>query len=64
MHENNSFNMLYLTDPDPRGSMGLGGKRRAVLGYASTAVQAIDCEDRQDGVAPRVAAAQRLAADC
>ena len=24
--EHNGFNMLYLTDPDPRGSMGLGGK--------------------------------------
>jgi alcohol dehydrogenase (cytochrome c) len=40
--ESNSFNILYLTDPDPRGSMGLGGKRRAVLGYTSTAIQAID----------------------
>ena len=28
MHEQNGFNMLYLTDPDPRGSMGLGGKLR------------------------------------
>ena len=26
VHERNGFNMLYLTDPDPRGSMGLGGK--------------------------------------
>ena len=26
VHEHNGFNMLYLTDPDPRGSMGLGGK--------------------------------------
>ena len=25
--ENNGFNMLYLTDPDPRGSMGLAGKQ-------------------------------------
>ena len=24
--ENNGFNFVYLTDPDPRGSMGLGGK--------------------------------------
>src|SRR4029453_14073501 len=24
--ENNGFQMLYLTDPDPRGSMGLGGQ--------------------------------------
>jgi alcohol dehydrogenase (cytochrome c) len=40
--ESNSFNMLYLTDPDPRGSMGLGGKRFSVLGYESNALQAID----------------------
>ena len=26
VQEHNGFNMLYLTDPDPRGSMGLGGK--------------------------------------
>jgi alcohol dehydrogenase (cytochrome c) len=40
--ESNSFNMLYLTDPDPRGSMGLGGKRFSILGYESNALQAID----------------------
>ena len=44
VNESNSFNMLYLTDPDPRGSMGLGGKRRAVLGYTSTGIQAIDAK--------------------
>ena len=26
VHEHNGFNIVYLTDPDPRGSMGLGGK--------------------------------------
>jgi len=31
--ENNGFNLLYLTDPDPRGSMGLGGKDRVVVGF-------------------------------
>jgi alcohol dehydrogenase (cytochrome c) len=40
--ESNSYNLLYLTDPDPRGSMGLGGKRFFVLGYESNALQAID----------------------
>ena len=40
--ESNSFNMLYLTDPDPRGSMGLGGKRFFVTGFESNALQAID----------------------
>jgi alcohol dehydrogenase (cytochrome c) len=42
VHESNSFNIVYLTDPDPRGSMGLAGKRRAMMGYTSTAVHAIE----------------------
>jgi alcohol dehydrogenase (cytochrome c) len=41
-HENTGFNILYLTDPDPRGSMGLGGKRFSIVGYAGNAFQAID----------------------
>ena len=40
--ESNGFNILYLTDPDPRGSMGLGGKRFYVTGFESNALQAID----------------------
>ena len=40
--ENNGFNMLYLTDPDPRGSMGLGGKDRVVVGSGGNAFSAID----------------------
>jgi alcohol dehydrogenase (cytochrome c) len=40
--ESNSFNLLYLTDTDPRGSMGLGGKRWSILGFESNALQAID----------------------
>ena len=40
--ESNSFNILYLTDPDPRGSMGLGGKRWYITGFESNALQAID----------------------
>jgi len=40
--ESNSFNILYLTDPDPRGSMGLGGKRWSILGFESNALRAID----------------------
>jgi alcohol dehydrogenase (cytochrome c) len=42
VHEINGFNILYLTDPDPRGSMGLGGKRFAIVGFDSFALQAID----------------------
>ena len=41
-HENNGFNILYLTDPDPRGSMGLGGKRAAIVGFDGNAFNAID----------------------
>jgi alcohol dehydrogenase (cytochrome c) len=33
--ENNAFNMLYLTDPDPRGSMGLAGKIMSPLNLGS-----------------------------
>ena len=40
--ENNGFNLLYLTDPDPRGSMGLGGKDRVPVGSAINAFTAID----------------------
>ena len=40
--ENNGFNLLYLTDPDPRGSMGLAGKDRIVVGSGGNAFSAID----------------------
>ncbi len=40
--ENNGFNLLYLTDPDPRGSMGLGGKDRVPVGSGGNAFSAID----------------------
>ena len=40
--EANSFNMLYLTDPDPRGSMGLGGKLRVEVGSAGKFLTAIE----------------------
>ena len=40
--ENNGFQLIYLTDPDPRGSMGLGGKqtvaRRVASGNFLTAI--------------------------
>ncbi|MGD8810629.1 MAG: PQQ-binding-like beta-propeller repeat protein, partial [Gammaproteobacteria bacterium] len=41
-HENNGYNVLYLTDPDPRGSMGLGGKRASIIGFVGSAFQGID----------------------
>jgi alcohol dehydrogenase (cytochrome c) len=42
VHEQNSYNMLYLTDPDPRGSMGLGGKTRVPVGDLENFLTAID----------------------
>jgi alcohol dehydrogenase (cytochrome c) len=42
VNENNGFNILYLTDPDPRGSMGLGGKMVANVGSAGSFLTAID----------------------
>ena len=42
VHEHNGFNLLYLTDPDPRGSMGLGGKSVFQLGSAGDFLTAID----------------------
>ena len=51
VNENNGFNILYLTDPDPRGSMGLGGKTVAQVGSAGSFLTAHRPEDRQGGVA-------------
>jgi alcohol dehydrogenase (cytochrome c) len=42
VNENNGFNILYLTDPDPRGSMGLGGKAVAQVGSAGSYLTALD----------------------
>ena len=42
VHERNGFNILYLSDPDPRGSMGLGGKIRTQVGSAPSYLTAID----------------------
>ncbi len=42
VHEHNGFNLLYLTDPDPRGSMGLGGKAVFQLGSGGDYLTAID----------------------
>jgi alcohol dehydrogenase (cytochrome c) len=42
VQEHNGFNLLYLTDPDPRGSMGLGGKTVFNLGSLGDYLTAID----------------------
>jgi alcohol dehydrogenase (cytochrome c) len=41
-HEHNGFNLLYLTETDPRGSMGLAGKIVAGVGSFPSALRAID----------------------
>jgi alcohol dehydrogenase (cytochrome c) len=40
--EHNGFNILYLTEPDPRGSMGLGGKAVGSLGSAGDFLVGLD----------------------
>ena len=40
--ESNTFSMLYLTDLDPRGSMGLGGKEEVAVGNPGSYLSAID----------------------
>ena len=42
VQEHNGFNMLYLTDPDPRGSMGLAGKQPFNLGSLGDYLTAVD----------------------
>lgn len=40
--EGNGFSIFYLTDLDPRGSMGLGGKEEASVGSGGNYLSAID----------------------
>ena len=40
--EKNGYSIFYLTDPDPRGSMGLGGKEEVQVGSAGNFLTAID----------------------
>jgi len=40
--EHNAFSIFYLTDPDPRGSMGLGGKEEVRIGQRGSFLTAID----------------------
>jgi alcohol dehydrogenase (cytochrome c) len=42
IHERNGFNLLYLTETDPRGSMGLAGKAVGQVGAWPSALRAID----------------------
>jgi alcohol dehydrogenase (cytochrome c) len=40
--EGNGYSIFYLTELDPRGSMGLGGKEEAAVGTAGNYLSAID----------------------
>jgi alcohol dehydrogenase (cytochrome c) len=40
--ERNGWSIFYLTDPDPRGSMGLGGKEEVTVGSSGSFLTAID----------------------
>jgi alcohol dehydrogenase (cytochrome c) len=40
--EDDSYSVFYLLDPDPRGSMGLGGKLEAHIGTAASYLTALD----------------------
>jgi alcohol dehydrogenase (cytochrome c) len=40
--EGNGYSIFYLTDVDPRGSMGLGGKEEAGVGSGGSFLSAID----------------------
>src|SRR6185437_11834798 len=40
--EHNAYSIFYLTDPDPRGSMGLGGKEEVNVGSGGSFLTAID----------------------
>jgi len=40
--ERNGYSLFYLTDPDPRGSMGLGGKEEVGVGSGGNFLTAID----------------------
>ena len=54
IQEHNGINMLYLTDPDPRGSMGLGGKSVLRPWIARRLPHRDRLPHRQGGVAPSV----------
>ena len=59
VHERNGFNILYLTDPDPRGSMGLAGKAVGQVGAWPSALRAIDYKTGKAGLAARVPGRER-----
>ena len=49
--EDNAYSIFYLTDIDPRGSMGLGGKEEAAVGSGGSYPDGDRLQDRQDRLA-------------
>jgi alcohol dehydrogenase (cytochrome c) len=45
--ENNTYSLFYLTDVDPRGSMGLGGKEEVGVGSGGSFLTALDYKTGQ-----------------
>ena len=71
--ENNAYSIFYLTDTDPRGSMGLGGKRKRTSGRGGSFLTAIDYKTgkaawrhkyRRRAAAAAAACSRRLASWC
>ena len=63
VHEQNSLRISYLMEPDPRGSMGLGGTSGGANLNWGTNIVAHRLQDRQDHVAQGNQRRQRRAAD-
>ena len=51
--------MYYLTETDPRGAMGLGGKDEVGVGAWAASLSAIDYKTGKTGLAARVPGRQR-----
>ena len=51
--------MYYLTEPDPRGALGLGGKDERPVGTAGSYLTAIDYKTGKDRVEAPVPHASR-----
>ena len=54
-----SYAMYYLTETDPRGAMGLGGKEEVGAGHARRLPDRDRLQDRQDGLEPSLSRNRR-----
>ena len=57
-----NYAMYYLTELDPRGAMGLGGKDEVSVGGVGNYIAGHRLQDRQDGLAAQVPGGHRRAA--